>query len=565
MSIITKTLTAAAFMAAVAMSADAAPVKHVQREDAPAYSAGTKAYAAEPEKETWTDIGEGILRDDVLTYIYLMENYEFPVKVQESDQHPGRYRMINAYANHPILPSIYPAGAVYDKKVPLIIDATNPEQVYIEPCFMGCYTGTAARTNDPKHKDGEGYQEGAIWSMGGDYMLDNDGAWTPDDFDNIFGKVRDGAITFPKGAVLFQPWEPCMVDDNGNPYLETIWTTANKSGRFRLKLPGAPNVDVKIELLGQTPDQEGVDYELELQDDIAVLRVALVEGEDVAAAIEKIKAGTIDYEEITGSGRYTFPYFKDGRFTLVCVPYTEDGVARYESYLSKTFEFDLNGWVEKGEAVYTEGILCDSDMRAYGLILSRDTYNVKIQEFEETPGLYRLVNAYGPPYMNANDQNYDLSKNYYIEIDATDPSRVFLKKTEDFIGLDLRYGPMMVWSKADRLLKDENMTKEEVDEWELENGAVWGKVENNTITFPKKSLLLNFTFVRPETWYWANHQGNFAIKLPFNAVEEINSASDENAPKEYYTLDGMKVNGSNLNPGLYIVRQGSKAWKQVVK
>lgn len=42
-------------------------------------------------------------------------------------------------------------------------------------------------------------------------------------------------------------------------------------------------------------------------------------------------------------------------------------------------------------------------------------------------------------------------------------------------------------------------------------------------------------------------------------------AVDLNAPKEYYTISGMKVAADNLTPGLYIVRQGNHATKVVVR
>lgn len=40
---------------------------------------------------------------------------------------------------------------------------------------------------------------------------------------------------------------------------------------------------------------------------------------------------------------------------------------------------------------------------------------------------------------------------------------------------------------------------------------------------------------------------------------------DENAPVEYYNLNGMRVNGDNMAPGVYIKRQGAKATKVYVK
>lgn len=46
-----------------------------------------------------------------------------------------------------------------------------------------------------------------------------------------------------------------------------------------------------------------------------------------------------------------------------------------------------------------------------------------------------------------------------------------------------------------------------------------------------------------------------------DAIEVDNS----NAPVEYFNLQGMRVNGDNLTPGIYVKRQGSKATKIYVK
>jgi hypothetical protein len=38
-----------------------------------------------------------------------------------------------------------------------------------------------------------------------------------------------------------------------------------------------------------------------------------------------------------------------------------------------------------------------------------------------------------------------------------------------------------------------------------------------------------------------------------------------NAPVEYFSINGMRVNGNNLVPGLYIKRQGTQVTKVIVK
>lgn len=58
----------------------------------------------------------------------------------------------------------------------------------------------------------------------------------------------------------------------------------------------------------------------------------------------------------------------------------------------------------------------------------------------------------------------------------------------------------------------------------------------------------------------------FADSFDSSAIGGIESdAIDENAPVEYYNIQGMKVNADNLTPGFYIVRQGKKVSKIFVK
>lgn len=52
--------------------------------------------------------------------------------------------------------------------------------------------------------------------------------------------------------------------------------------------------------------------------------------------------------------------------------------------------------------------------------------------------------------------------------------------------------------------------------------------------------------------------------IPTSAVEAIES-DDVNAPAEYFTIQGYKVNGNNLANGFYIVRKGNKVSKIYVK
>ncbi len=58
---------------------------------------------------------------------------------------------------------------------------------------------------------------------------------------------------------------------------------------------------------------------------------------------------------------------------------------------------------------------------------------------------------------------------------------------------------------------------------------------------------------------------DFTIRiLKSTGVDNI-ASENENAPVEYFNLNGIQVNNDNLTPGMYISRQGSKAQKVVIK
>lgn len=67
-------------------------------------------------------------------------------------------------------------------------------------------------------------------------------------------------------------------------------------------------------------------------------------------------------------------------------------------------------------------------------------------------------------------------------------------------------------------------------------------------------------------------EGNtLPISVTFNGVRSlagiggIEADTDNDAPVEYFNLQGMRVNGANLTPGIYIVRQGKNVQKVLIR
>lgn len=88
---------------------------------------------------------------------------------------------------------------------------------------------------------------------------------------------------------------------------------------------------------------------------------------------------------------------------------------------------------------------------------------------------------------------------------------------------------------------------------------------NKTITVPSDSKKYNvFGFI---SYYQA--KGDDAPKLQFYPIEFSDAAGvegvtfDKNVPAEYYTIDGVRV--AQPENGIYIVRQGDKVYKMIVR
>ena len=272
------------------------------------------------QAETWKPLGTGYLRDDIITVSYILSDYyEFEVEIQESEETPGRYRLVNAYRNCPRLSEdVFPEDATNY----LIVDASDPVHVYIEQGGTSYYIGQD--------------QQLCLWSIADDYYNNKYGNWTLADEEGVCGKLEDGIITFPRGSVLFVPLETLVF--NPDDY-DVIWRVANKQGMFRIMLPGVPRTDIDASLMGISDDQTAVNYYINLDPDIEYVQAAVFEGQYDAAMAERIRKtadGTAtDAEKVvltkfSKSGITSFPYEKDGIHTLVMVPYA-NGKAKSEA------------------------------------------------------------------------------------------------------------------------------------------------------------------------------------------------------------------------------------------
>lgn len=517
--------------------------------------AGVCPAGVQAAEETWKSIGTGMLRDDCITNFYFLSNYyEFPVEMQESEQTPGRYRLVNAYINcPPVGGDAFPAITNY-----LVVDASDPVHVYIEPGCVNYYMGED--------------QAMCLWSMADDYYKLHDN-WDLADEEGVCGTLADGVITFPRGAVLATPIDEISFDPTIHDNM--LWYQTNKNGMFRIKLPGTPNTDIDITYVGLNDAQTGVQYDIRLGDGVENAKIGVFEGEYTSDMRTQIEQGTVQTYDFATSGIFNAPYEHDGTFTVVIVPYA-NGHSWAPSYVTRQWSFSEAEWKKVGKGTYTESIMSSNELKNYGFQFSEYTYSVDVEQSVAEPWVIRLVDPYGPEsYPVATSINYDIDHHYYMYFDLGTFDCVHLRLMEH-TGLNLGLGRMAIRSNSDYYMNENpfgtNMT---LAEYMADSSKPKGHYDaaSKTVTYDKDGLRLMFSEARPGAWYYANENGNAKLVLPSdivvtpnpNAASVADLETEDNAVAEYFTADGVKVDGRNLAAGVYIVRKGNKVSKILVK
>ena len=147
-------------------------------------------------------------------------------------------------------------------------------------------------------------------------------------------------------------------------------------------------------------------------------------------------------------------------------------------------------WTSLGKAIYSDGILCS----LFGWETA--TYEVEIEESGRTSGLYRLKNPYGDTFSSIIENTVadwadmaGTAYDTYIQIDASDPNKVFIAPQP--IGRVLNtYGEPTIGTITE------------------------GKLEKGVITFPVQGLFVEIPESDNAGKYYANNSGQFRVVLP---------------------------------------------------
>lgn len=435
----------------------------------------------------WEDMGMATYREALISHWFNIDNMEYGVPIQKDLTRPGVYRLVNPYGNYYPLTQqgvLSYASAPDGELEYMVVHAEDPEHVWVE------YSPTMLSVNTE-------YGCFRFWSVAG-YYIDNG---TPVEeviaaHPELFGTLEEGIITMPVNSMLISM----------ELYQEGGFYQCNDEGLFAIALPGYELVSYDYTATAlfagvlKTPAEKNeavVDFTLAA--DVAKAKFAMTEASvseaDAAAAIV---SGELEAQEITEGGRFYLPLEEDGKYRVTIVTFDAEGAAQETA--SCVFEFTKgeSPWQSLGYGVYTDDIV--------GPLFENDpiTYEVEVLEHKDTPGLYRLKNPYGADYpYNEKEGMWDASMDYYLEINAVDPTAVYFEQQE--LGVDWGYGMMSAVSNAARYIAA-GYSIEVIKA----NNIAFGTLENGVITFPVKDLIV----FDDDGGYYANLNGAFKLVLP---------------------------------------------------
>lgn len=156
-------------------------------------------------------------------------------------------------------------------------------------------------------------------------------------------------------------------------------------------------------------------------------------------------------------------------------------------------------------------------------------WQVELQENQLYPGYYRLVNPYGAGYPYNEPGDFDASQDYYLEIHAEDPSKVWIPTTT--YGMDWGYGNFIFGSMAGLRI---GQGKPEAAE------GYYGQLADGIITFPADALLIGMSDYNDGGLYTCNSSAAFKVVFPGVVLADY-SAEVAYAGKLYDADDNLYI------------------------
>lgn len=437
----------------------------------------------------WKSIGKATFSDAAI----FEKTYQ--VELQQNENDPNQYRLVDPYSkaleNEELSTKDNPSPYVTFKLLSPGDKVNNVTivgkgLVYFDSYSSGFYNTTYSQTEEPSHP--------ADFSS-----LAKESDWQ---YNRVTHYKEDGTPGVVQLAPLY--------------YMDGVGALnySQMDGVVTIIFPNYVLADYATDVIytGQYTSPNGTRYAIAnvtLGKDVESAKVVLIEGDDVEAAIAGIEDGSLEATEITEAGMISLPCYEKGVHTFVVVSYAKEE-AQESAYTRFLVSTTVSRWNSLGMAQYTDAIVGEAYEE------DNESYEVEIQENANTPGLYRLVNPYGKAFPLNKKGDWDETRDYYMEINATDPAGVYI--TVQNTGLNWGDGNLYVYSEAAYTLDEEGKSLAEV-----KTQGLCGTLNNGVITFPNGSLLFGF-FESSSDFYTANESGDFKIVLPSAVTTNIHNA-----------------------------------------
>lgn len=308
--------------------------------------------------------------EDLIHPLFGLPTLSYPVKVFvredtiDEDYPNGANGLAGLYRIDKCYGETWPVNADGEAK-DIYIDARDPKKVFIET------QSTGIRLNS-----GDDYY--LISSIA--YLYMNDPEKDPDQY---YGKIENGAIVFPKDALIIAiPAGP----NKGTFQL-------NPDGKFRLEICQDQAVDYSLILEAGESENGKLDIAAELGADVAKVKYAFFEGTlSPAQANEKssdIDAGKIESaKELTETGVLTAEFAETGVYTIIANIYDKNNALQ-------GYEMISFGYVAAGDeqpVVISCGINITDKYAPQGFT-SEDSAEIYVYGKEIVSGSYALIEA----------------------------------------------------------------------------------------------------------------------------------------------------------------------------
>lgn len=234
-----------------------------------------------------------------------------------------------------------------------------------------------------------------------------------------------------------------------------------------------------------------------------------------------------------GYGVMSFEILSYGTLEDGNITFPVKGVAVYDDdggyYANQSGEFRIvlpgaqpviptESWTSLGRGYWTDGFICPLFQ-----ISDAVTYEVEVQEKDNEPGIYRMVN----PYTDEFPYGGPADKDYYIEIDATNPDCVLLDMQDTGFATD-EDGAIYILNFASNAVAGGNTAEQIIAAGRNDVMA------DGTITFRKGNCYAYFPETDAEHIYSAQEQyrRDAVLVLPGSAAAESCSTMAKRSPME---------------------------------